>query len=329
MFNRARVKLTLCYLLIIMLVSVAFSTVIYRTISGEIERFSRLQRFRFERQVIPPPPEFEPELIMETKQRVLVVLVLINSSILFFSGVLGYILAGQTLKPIQEMVKQQHQFISDSSHELRTPITALKSVTEVALRDKQLSIKTAKAALRDTLFEINQLQSLSERLLLVSQEGALPQDKLHLVSLADEVKQAINSIMPLAKQKQIKIEANLKTKKRVRVFGDSLSQLISILLENAVQYSNKKSHIEVSVRVISGTARIAVKDQGQGISAEDLPRIFDRFYRADTSRETRKDQGFGLGLSIAQNIAQRHHWRINVQSQLKKGSTFTLELPLS
>src|SRR3990167_5936556 len=144
MFNNARIKLPVWYLLIFMLFSVSFSTVIYIALTHEFERFERLQRYRIERRfyneshTMPNirerfPLPLDPELIKETRNRLGLRLVLINAGILVISGGLGYFLAGRTLQPIKDMVDEQNRFISDSSHELRTPLTSLKIGMEVTL----------------------------------------------------------------------------------------------------------------------------------------------------------------------------------------------------
>ncbi|MGB3094282.1 MAG: hypothetical protein WBB49_00130, partial [Microgenomates group bacterium] len=139
-FYHARLKLTLWYLLIIMSISLAFSVLIFRAWTVEIERFERAQRFFIERRLqegslnVPPPPEdrrlflfgnqnLNPELIAETKQRMLLILLGANAAILVTTGYLGYFLAGRTLKPIRAMIDEQNRFITDASHELKTPLT--------------------------------------------------------------------------------------------------------------------------------------------------------------------------------------------------------------
>src|SRR3989344_604942 len=124
MFRSARLKLTGWYLLIIMLISMSFSIVIYRGLTTEVERLAQAQKFLFERRLrghflipVDPTPLVDTDLVNETKQRIRVLLFLINSSILFASGGLAYLLASRTLEPIQKMVEEQNRFISDASHE--------------------------------------------------------------------------------------------------------------------------------------------------------------------------------------------------------------------
>src|SRR3989344_3853916 len=129
MFKSARLTLTAWYLAIIMVISIAFSLMIYRVLLIEVIRFERAQRVRIERrmQFFNSPIPVSLELIEEIKQRLIFRLFMVNIGIMVISGGLGYFLAGRTLKPIKEMVDEQNRFISDASHELRTPLTSLKS----------------------------------------------------------------------------------------------------------------------------------------------------------------------------------------------------------
>src|SRR3990167_9179975 len=296
MFNNARIKLTAWYLLIIMLISMAFSLVIYRVLTGEFERFERLYRFRIERRFsqgnIPPP------------------------GILIISGGLGYLLAGRTLRPIKEMMDEQNRFISDASHELRTPLTSLKTAMEVTLRDKKLSLQKSKKLISENIAEVNKLQSLSDQLLRLAQyekpNGNLKFEKVSLVKIIEE---AVRKIAPLAKQKQISIKKDLK---EIEINGnkDSLIDLFVILLDNAVKYSASQKIIEIKTEKTDGYVMASVKDQGIGVSEKDLPHIFDRFFRADSARSKNKTDGYGLGLSIAKKIVEAHRGTISAESKL-------------
>lgn len=323
-------------MLIIMMVSLLFSVVIFIGVNRELSRFERLSQLRRERGgegfLIPMPPRglpiLDPEVIGETRNRLVAVLVLVNLGILGISGAAGYFLAGKTLKPIAQMMDEQNQFIADASHELRTPLTALKTTTEVALRDKKLTFKQAKALLVDNLEEINNLQILSNNLLqLAQQEEVNGTINLGEVSLNEIFAEATEKADSLARKKEIKIVAETKD---YQFKGDknSLVELLIILFDNAIKYSPAKSTINVKATKTDHMIQISVSDQGMGIEKTDLPHIFDRFYRADKSRTGGTAHGYGLGLPIAKKIVEMHNGTISVASVLKKGTTFTIKLPL-
>lgn len=331
MFHNARIKLTAWYLLIIMLISIFFSMVIYRVLDAELERFARAQRFRIERRFsqFPPIPNIDPELIKEAEQRLIISLIIVNISILLISGATGYFLAGKTLRPIQEMVDEQNRFISDASHEFRTPLTSLKTSMEVALRDKQFSLPNAKTLISESIEEVNRLQTLSEHLLQLAQFQKPNNNAiLETVSLGEIVNKSIGKVMPMAKQKQITI---INKTKDYELQGNKygLIDLIVILLDNAIKYSNKKSSIEILSQKTAKAVSISIHDKGIGINEKDIPHIFDRFYRADSARSKHHVSGYGLGLSIAKKIAEIHHGSISVKSTIDKGSTFIVKLPFS
>src|SRR6185436_14395290 len=186
MFKSARIKLTLWYLLILMTISLGFSLSIFKLITNEIDRFVIAQRTRIQRRFnennFPPPPILEPEFVSEIENHVAVILITLNGFILITSGGLAYFLAGKTLAPIQEMVDEQNRFISDASHEFRTPLTSLKSSIEVFLRDKKPSLLEAKELMKDSLYEVNRLEKLSSSLLELAQYQE-PKENLRLTPL--------------------------------------------------------------------------------------------------------------------------------------------------
>ena len=304
MFKRARIKLTVYYLAIIMAISVFFSLIIYRGATFELQRIETRQAQR--RPMIGAPPILDPEIIEETKGRIALSLIALNGIILVMSGIAGYFLAGKTLEPIRKNMKEQKEFIGSASHELRTPLTSLKTEIEVGLRDKKLTAGGARKVLISNLEEVNKMQKLSDYLLRLNR---LESGKnVFAMSKVDLKKVAIGAIG----KRRVKSDLEKST-----VVGneDALSELIGILLDNAFKYSPKDKSVSIKVK----DKQIEVADKGAGISKSDLPYIFDRFFRSDKSRT--KD-GYGLGLSIAKQIADLHGAKIKVESKLGVGSTF-------
>lgn len=332
MFESARVRLTAWYLLIIMSVSILFSLVIYTGINDELKRFEMREAIIQEQieQTFPfLPDEQKPRVDMQpinaARARLITSLVFINLVILLASGVAGYFLAGRTLKPIRDMVDQLNRFISDASHELRTPITSLRSEMEVGLRNKRMTLPQAKKLIESNLEEVVHLQSLSDNLLELTQyENMNGAGAFVSCSLLTVVQEAVKNVQGQAKKKKITIHNSVK---EITVFGsaDRLRELFTILLDNAVKYSKTGGAVTIEGASKGATAIVTVADEGIGIGKKELPYIFDRFYRADESRTVK---GFGLGLSIAKKIVDLHKGTIKVTSALHKGTTFTVHLPV-
>jgi len=337
MFKKARLKLTLWYVLIISIVSLFFSFLIYSLINNEITRFANSQRNRIERQFIIQNPNLssqpfitiiDQDLIKESRQRLRLNLLIVNGFIIIVSGSLSYFLAGLTLKPIQKMSDDQKRFISDASHELRTPITAMKSLFEVTLRDKNLDLKEAKKAIHSGIEQSDRLKNLSDSLLELSRlEINHIESQFQQVSLKKIITESVSQIKPKADIKKIKIISKIANTK---TFGDQnrLIELFTIFLDNAIKYSRNNTQIKIISKTIGKKNLIKIIDQGIGIDQKDLPKIFERFYQADNARTKTDNSGYGLGLSIAQKIIESHHGSIKVSSQPNIGTKFIIYLPL-
>lgn len=331
MFSSARLKLTLWYFLIITVITVIFSMGIYKALTLELDRIERVQRLRVEHLLLPPPPgenfgKIDPTLIKESENRIALAIFLIDLGVIAIATGGGYFLAGRTLAPIEEMVEEQKKFTADASHELRTPLSAMKSEIEVSLRDKNLNLSEAKTLLKSNLEEVDKLKSLSDYLLTLNKyqgsDISMDLEKVSLLQIWEDCQIRIN---PLARKKRISIKLSLKDSS-VLVNGKSLSQLLTILVDNAIKFSPEGKKIEVKMEKIKGNVLIEVSDHGVGIKSQDIPHIFDRFYQSDQSR-SRNNDGFGLGLAIAKRIVELHHGTINVESKVRKGTKFSIKIP--
>jgi len=328
MFTKTGIKLTLWYLLIIMLVSISFSIAIFKVLDSELNRVERVQKIRMERRTsLEFPlkelrdPIIDPGIIEESKNRIKFILFLVNLGVLGLSSLAGYFLAGRTLKPIQDMVLEQNRFITDSSHELRTPLTALKSEIEVSLRDKKLKINDTKKILESNLEEVNKLQYLTDNLIKLSQYQKQNVLNIESIFLQEILNEALRKVSKISKAKKINLLNNVKD---YSIKGDrqTLVELFVILLDNAIKYSPKESKVTLNSVKKDKYIFVSIKDEGEGISEEDIPHIFDRFYRADKSRTKSTIPGYGLGLSIAKEIIEKHKGHLKVESTLGKGSEF-------
>ena len=220
------------------------------------------------------------------------------------------------------------QFTADASHELRTPISLIRTEAEIALR-KSRDEGEYQEALRHILQESERTSSLIEKLLSLARADAGRESlDIRRLDLGETVRQIATNWQHVMTTHQLRFTENF-TVSDVCISGDktAVSRLLNILLENAVKYTPSGS-IELALEAKNEKAVIAVRDTGIGISNEDRPRIFERFYRADKAR-SRDLGGAGLGLAIAQWIVAQHHGSIAVVSSPGKGSEFTVELPMS
>ena len=337
MFESARFKLTAWYLLIIMGISIVFSYAIYTQINRELRQFEialqlRMSRIQTEFKVfgIPPPIheiDDSAEAITAARNRIIFTLACINLGILFVAGGAGYFLAGRTLKPIQDMLDDQNRFVTDASHELRTPLTSLKTTIEVNLREKKLTTEQAKEILRSNLEEVNTMQSLTDDLILLAQRQIPQEVAFEFIESKEMVSQAVAQVRAQAKVKQISIV----TKGEQLIFeGDkrNIHTLLVILLENAIKYSPEKTTVTIQTKKKEGKVYFHILDNGSGIAKEDIPHVFERFYRAEKSRSRQDISGYGLGLSIAKKIVRLHQGEIRVKSEKNQGTTFIIALPM-
>ncbi|MBI5144027.1 MAG: HAMP domain-containing protein [Candidatus Omnitrophica bacterium] len=222
--------------------------------------------------------------------------------------------------------KSQKQLFEDISHELKTPLTILKGEFEVALT-KVRSADEYEAMLKSALEEINRIAKLAESLLLLARLDSKEMTPQKMdVDLNLMIKGIINNIKGLAELKGVRISFEIPTGE-LSLHGDEnqLKTLFLNILDNAIKYTPHNGLIEVSTKRATSVANVSIKDTGIGIPGEDIGRIFDRFYRLDTSRDS---IGFGLGLSIAKSIAEAHGGTIRASSEAAKGTTFIVSLPL-
>jgi heavy metal sensor kinase len=230
----------------------------------------------------------------------------------------------QTLERLEALFTSQQRLLADVSHELRTPLTVIKGNVDLMRRMKSLDAES----LASIDQEAGRLTRLVGGLLLLAQAEsgklALAMSKVELDLLITEVFQEMSVLAGS------KVHLHLNEIDQVYVNGDRdrLKQVFINLTANAIQYTPQGGDVYVSLEQIKDRARVIVRDTGPGIPAEDLPHIFERFYRAEKSRTRGKSTGFGLGLSIVNWIVEKHGGRIEVVSQEGKGTTFAVWLPL-
>ena len=230
----------------------------------------------------------------------------------------------QTLERLEALFTSQQRLLADVSHELRTPLTVIKGNADLMRRMKSFD----EESLTSIDQEAGRLTRLVGGLLLLAQAEsgklALNMNRVELDLLVTEVFQE----MSILAGSKVHLRLNEIDQAYVNGDRDRLKQVFINLVANAIQYTPPGGDVFLSLENVAGQARIICRDTGPGIPSEDLPHIFERFYRAEKSRTRRETTGFGLGLSIANWIVERHGGRIEVNSQEGKGTTFAIWLPL-
>ncbi|MCS6908792.1 MAG: HAMP domain-containing sensor histidine kinase [Anaerolineales bacterium] len=232
----------------------------------------------------------------------------------------------QTLGRLENLFNTQRRFLADVGHELRTPLTVIKGNVDLMRMMKELD----KEAMESIESEVERMTRLVGDLLLLSQaeSGKLP---LHLqvVELDTLIIEVLGQMRVLAKDK-VSLELGEMDQVQVCADKDKLKQVFVNLVQNAISYTPKGGRVVVSLRKSGHQALVSVSDNGPGIAPQDLPYIFERFYRGEKSRTRSKDgKGFGLGLSIAYWIVKNHEGSIEVDSKVGEGTTFRVYLPTS
>ncbi len=218
-------------------------------------------------------------------------------------------------------------FISNASHELKTPLSTMKILAESMLYQESVDPDMSREFMQDINHEVDRLTHIINDLLRLVQEEHIENGlELAPVQLDELVQRVINRLMPLAKRKNIRLERKLIS---VRLDADEarLEQVISNIIDNAIKYTDKGS-VAVTLKPDGANAILSVRDTGIGITKEAIPRLFERFYRVDKAR-SRDTGGTGLGLSIVERIVSQHNGIIHVDSAVGRGTTFTVRLPLS
>ena len=237
------------------------------------------------------------------------------------------------ISPIYQSYKQIQQFTADAAHELRTPLAAIQATAQSDLMLPNLSENKAKDTLRNIVRQNKRLSYLvSDLLILCRIDGEISSNtsnkKREKVALANLIIEVEEDLAALAMASEIELSSKIEVSQPVQIVGDrqQLYRLITNLITNAIQYTPPGGEVVISLTEEHHQAVISIQDSGIGISKPDQKSIFDRFYCVDKAR-SRSKGGSGLGLAIAKAIALAHRGSIEVHSQLRKGSTFTIRLP--
>ncbi len=232
----------------------------------------------------------------------------------------------QMIERLEKAFKRQQEFTGDASHELRTPLAVIEAESTLAL-EKERSADEYRRSLQTVVQETEHMSGIIDQLLTLARADSgneqIAFEEIELVELLEEVG---SNASVLCREKGLKFELGQMEELVVRGERSKLKELFLNLANNAIRYTHRGGSISISLRQENRMAVVYVSDTGIGIGQDDLPLIFERFYRVDKAR-SRAEGGSGLGLAICKHIAQAHGGRIEVQSRIEEGSTFSVWLP--
>jgi signal transduction histidine kinase len=314
MFRRARRDLTLLYIVLFALVLVVFTVVFYVAFVT----------------VLAPAFDIAPEVSSsqaaeiayeETIRRIALAVAIADAVAILIVGVAAWILATRTLDPIRAAHNRQRRFVADASHEIRNPLSAMKTTAQVAL-ERDRSPAELRTALEVVVDAASRLTKLTNDLLTLASTDGLPERRSERFDLSVIAAEAVEALAPPVGDSPIRLDLRAD----VPALGDpdQISQIIRNLAENAVRHGGPGVRVTVATRSVDHDAVVEVRDSGPGIAAADIDQIFQPFYRVHREPST---DGNGLGLAIAADLATRNGGRLSVSSTPGNGATFRLTLP--
>jgi signal transduction histidine kinase len=323
MFARTRLRLTVLYVVLIALVLGVFSVVFYLLLAS------------------PLSPDFElaPDLTNEqaadiayqaTINQIGIAILVADLAVIVLVAGAAWVLATRTLRPIREAHDRQRRFVADASHEMRTPLAAIRAVAEGALADSRARAARQEAereALRVVVDETARLTRLTNDLLLLARADELPPNPITTsIDLSVVVAETIETFSRAHPDLALP-ETRLGEDLPAHADPEEIGRIVANLLDNAYHYSARGSRPRVTTRRLEREVAVEVADEGPGIPAADLERIFRPFARLD--QHSTATPGNGLGLAIARSLAIRNRGALTVASRPGEGATFKLVLPFA
>ncbi|MFL5679872.1 MAG: sensor histidine kinase [Chloroflexota bacterium] len=313
MFRRARLRLTAVYIVMLALVLVLFSAVFYAALVV----------------VLQPAFDIAPELSNTeaarlaydaTIERIAIGLALANGVAICVIGVLAWILSARTLEPIREAHQRQQRFVADASHEIRNPLTAIKSSAEAGLRGDSTPDEL-RASLESVVAAADRLVALTNDLLSLARPDASVARPPDVCDLSVTAAEALEAYLP---GDTAGIEFAFAADLPVAANPGEVGRIVRNLVENAFRHGGRGVRVSVATLALDRDAILEVTDDGPGISEADTERIFAPFHRLRAAHGT---EGTGLGLAIAADLAARNGGRVTVRSAVGRGSTFRVSFP--
>lgn len=221
--------------------------------------------------------------------------------------------------------QQRKQFVSDASHELKTPLASIKLLSDSILQN-EMDPETVKEFVEDIGNEAERLNRMSGKLLTISRAESEAEITMEIISVIPTIERVSRMLSASAKAQNVTIVHNFLNSGTILIQEDDLYQIVFNLVENGIKYNSNGGSLTISVFLENDNVILSFKDKGSGIPEDSLPKIFERFYRVDKAR-SRKTGGSGLGLSIVKEMVERNAGSISVASTLNEGTEFILSFP--
>lgn len=260
----------------------------------------------------------------QTMQQTVIITSISLIAVLILLFIVSYLLSSLAIKPIAENLKKQKQFIADASHDLKTPLTVILANTNIIMEHPDETVESQMQWIESTKEESEKLKSMTNKLLELAQSENI-KNKLNIetVNLSDVCHKLLLQFEPIAFDKNISIDETISDEIFAKTDLESISRLLSILLDNAIKYCDEKGTVSVSLIDNKHNIEFSVNNTGSIIPKEDLPHVFERFYRADKVRNV---GGHGLGLAIAKNLADSMNHKLIALSEEETGTTFIVQI---
>lgn len=311
-FQKARLKLTLYYAAIMLLILLAFSSILIVIVESKIKE-------NFNGKIIITPEKIDP--IRDTSDAIEILIYSIDGVLLLIISLCSYFLAGRTLKPIKESMDAQNKFSADASHDLRTPIAIITTESQVLIQSETNDIHEWKKVVKSNLEEAQKMSLLVSDLLMIARgidKGVVKEN----INFSDLVSAIVEKMSSQIFVKGIVLEKNIQKNIYLNVSKEEIERAIKNVLQNAINYTNT-GVINIDLKSENKKVILKIIDSGVGMGTEDLPFVFDRFYKAEHSRNDHS--GSGLGLPIAKDIVERNDGLISIKSVFGAGTTVCIE----
>lgn len=321
-FERAAFRLTAYYIAGIFLILAVSSITIFSLSTLETET-------RFQNSGDGVVEEISETTVLglpEFKEHLKDTIIIVDIAVLVFASIASYFFARQTLKPIEVVYRKQEEFMGNVAHELRTPLSVMKSGAEATLR-KERPVTEYTHFIRESLEEVNRMSLLTDNLLFLLKHKSVQRQKYEAVNVTELAEIQVEWFAAYAHEKHVTVTLEANTPATLSGVPEMLTRLFQNLIKNAIDYNVEGGKVVVRVQPGVEEVLVSVSDTGIGMSDADRARVFERFYKADTARTHTHDSGTGLGLSIVNEIVSAHHGTITVESTLGVGTTCTIRFP--